>query len=415
MRYYTAIIILSWIALFVLGISVYENYRLSGKDKILYYLTFILIAVAALAEWLGEHFSGDTSIPTWLLRIIKCADYTLTPMIGGALVARFQSKSIRSWLIQGILLFNVIFQIISCFNGWMIVIDDNNYYKHGSLYILYMCVYLLIMLLIIIEFIVYGHRFRRQNRGSVLALLFLVSFGIIVQEISGGEIRTAYVALTLGVALLYIHNSEFYQIEADEEIRSQELKVLMGQIQPHFLFNCLSVIRETYHEDVQNGDKAINEFANYLRHNMDSLKGKQLVPFKEELKHVEAYLYLQKLRFGDDLDIKYKFEVTDFKLPTLTLQPIVENSITNGIRKQREHTGVVMIRTYEHKNWVEVCVIDNGTGFVPENISEDSERSHIGMVNVKERLRYACGGDLMVESVVGKGTTVKMIIPKGGY
>lgn len=152
MSYYTAIILISWIALIVLCISIHENYRISKKDKRVLYLTCVLIAVSALAEWLGERFSGDTSVPTWLLRIVKCADYTLTPIVGGAFIAQFHSNSIRVKLIRWVLIFNSVFQVAACFNNWMIIIDDKNDYIHGPLYPIYMTFYLVITALIAIEF-----------------------------------------------------------------------------------------------------------------------------------------------------------------------------------------------------------------------------------------------------------------------
>ncbi|MBQ9277462.1 MAG: histidine kinase [Lachnospiraceae bacterium] len=408
MSYYTAIILLSWIALGVLCISIHENYRISKKDKRVLYLTCVLIAVSALAEWLGEQFSGDTSVPTWLLRMTKCADYTLTPIAGGAFIAQFHSKSIRVKLINWVLIFNSVFQVAACFNNWMIIIDDENDYIHGPLYPIYMTFYLVITALIAIEFSVYGRHFRRQNRGSLYATMFLVFFGIFIQEIFGGEIRTAYISLTLGMTALYIHNAEFSQTVADDTIKMQEYQILVNQIQPHFLFNCLSVIRETYHEDVENGDKAITQFAKYLRHNMDSLTEKQTVSFTEELEHVKGYVSLQKLRFGDELDVRYEFECKDFNLPSLTLQPIVENAITYGVRKQREHIGIVTVKTHDYKDRVEVVVKDNGPGFDIKNIKEDDETSHIGITNVKERLRHVCGGDLIIDSKIGEALNFKV-------
>ncbi|MBQ9610390.1 MAG: histidine kinase [Lachnospiraceae bacterium] len=412
MYYYTAIIILSCIALSVLCILIHENYRISKKDKRVLYLTCVLIAVSALAEWLGERFSGDTSIPTWSLRVIKCADYILTPIVGGAFIAQFHSNSIRVKLIKWVLILNSVFQVVSCFNNWMIIIDDENDYIHGPLYPFYMTSYLVIIALIAMEFAVYGQHFRRQNRASLYATMILVFFGIFIQEIFCGEIRTAYIALTLGMTAFYIHNAEFSQTVADDTIRTQEFHILVSQIQPHFLFNCLSVIRETYHEDVENGDKAITQFAKYLRHNMDSLIGKQIVSFSEELEHVKGYVDLQKLRFGDELDVRYEFECTDFSLPTLTLQPIVENAITYGVRKQREHTGIVTVQTHDYKDRVEIVVTDNGPGFDIKNIKEDDKTSHIGISNVKERLHKACGGELIIDSVPGEGTAATIIIPK---
>ena len=90
--YYTSIIIISWLSLVVLSILVWENNRLTRKEKTLFYLTYALVALAALMEWMGILFNGDTAIPTWLLRTVKCADYILTPIAGAALMTNISRQ-----------------------------------------------------------------------------------------------------------------------------------------------------------------------------------------------------------------------------------------------------------------------------------------------------------------------------------
>ena len=145
---------------------------------------------------------------------------------------------------------------------------------------------------------------------------------------------------------------------------------------------------------------------------MDSLSENEPIPFTTELEHVKHFLALQQLRFEAALDVEYDLECTDFRLPTLTLQPIVENAVTYGVRKNPKGKGKVIIRSREYSDRWEVRVIDNGPGFVPETIPEDRYRSHIGIQNVRERLRYSIGGDLQMHSALGKGTTAIIILPK---
>ncbi len=107
----------------------------------------------------------------------------------------------------------------------MIVINDNTY-SHGQLYYLYIALYLAIIILVIIEFTLYGKRFRKQNVASLYASLGLVIVGILLQEILGGEVRLAYIALTICLALLFIHNSEFAQLELDDSFYEQKIRIL---------------------------------------------------------------------------------------------------------------------------------------------------------------------------------------------
>ena len=225
MSYYTSITILIWLTLGILCILVRENARLRSEKKTVFYLTYILTALAALAEWLGLKLGGSAA-PQWLLRLVKCADYILTPLSGGLIVAQLRNIKTR-WrvMLSRVLILNTVFQIVAMFTGWMTTVDDTNHYAHGPLYFVYIVLYLIVAALVVTEFVVYGRQFRRQNQISLYAILFLVIAGIALQELLGGEIRCAYVALTLGMALLYIHETEFSQQAADSHMHEQHIQI----------------------------------------------------------------------------------------------------------------------------------------------------------------------------------------------
>ena len=230
MTFYTAIIIVVWLALAVLSILVHENNRITNQTKIIMYVTYIVTALAALAEWLGVQFNGNADIPVWLLKTVKFFDYVLTPVAGGAIVLQLRTKTIWKKIIFGILALNTLFQIISAATGWMLVIDENNVYHHGPAYMVYIAIYSLIILFVIIEFAMYGKKFKKQNRVSLYALLVFVAVGILLQEIFGSEIRTAYISIAVGLSLMFIHYSEFSQLEADTRIREQMKQISLDPL-----------------------------------------------------------------------------------------------------------------------------------------------------------------------------------------
>ena len=100
MNYYSFIIILTWVTLMILSLLVRENDRIVRKDAGSYYLTYGVIALAALAEWLGLSFNGDPAVPVRVLQSVKCADYILTLLAGGALIAQLHRRSIFRILIR---------------------------------------------------------------------------------------------------------------------------------------------------------------------------------------------------------------------------------------------------------------------------------------------------------------------------
>ena len=230
MTFYTAIIIVVWLALVVLSILVHENNRISNHTKAVMYLTYAVTAVAALAEWLGVQFNGNPKIPVDVLKTVKLFDYILTPIAGGAIVLQLRTKTIWKKIIFGILGVNLIFQIVSVFTGLMLVVDADHVYHHGPAYIAYIIIYSLIIVFVIIEFAMYGAKFKKQNRVSLYALLVFVAVGILLQEIFGSEIRTAYITLAIGLSLMFIHYSEFSQLESDLRIREQMKQIRLDPL-----------------------------------------------------------------------------------------------------------------------------------------------------------------------------------------
>ena len=266
-----------------------------------------------------------------------------------------------------------------------------------------------------------------ESTGPVnitVMVVFLVCLGGItidvtsyfVTQSSTGSVYTlfAFLIVTVGAGI-YIMRSYLRQRrrleEQDRELAENRISIMMSQIQPHFLYNSLASIYYMCDEDPQLAKKAIDEFSSYLRVNMDSLKQTRNVPFAEELKHIRNYLNLEKMRYDDRLQIFYNIETTDFLVPALSIQPIVENAVRHGISKQPEG-GILDISAYEKEDCYEIVIEDDGVGFDPEKGSDDTSRSHIGIENVRYRLREMCGGELEITSEIGFGTTATIRIPK---
>ena len=224
--FYTCIILLCMMTLLVLCILVEGNGRIDKKDRWLYYLSYSLIAVSALAEWSAIQLNGRTDLPIILIHVAKCLDYILTPIAGGILVAQMKMRNRWTSFLIGLLAANTVFQVIAAFFGWMVTVDENHVYSHGPLYSIFIIIYLAVIILIIIGFAIYGQSFRRQNRRALYAIMVFVVTGIALQEASGGEARTVYLTLTIAAALLFIHYSGFSQQAADDHLEKQE-KILM--------------------------------------------------------------------------------------------------------------------------------------------------------------------------------------------
>ena len=224
-EYYNVMTVLSWMTLLVLCILIAENDRIPEKEKNSCYIACGLIGVSALAEWLGVYFDGNMAFPAWGLMLIKCADYILTPLAGGALVRHMNIDGRKYTLMHSVLCANIVFQIISFFTGWMVRVDEFHHYVHGPLYFVYVLLYLIVIGLVIYDFVRYGRTFRKQNRASLYSIMVLMFFGIILQEVTGSLLRTAYFSMTLGACLLFIHYTEFSLLKAEEDLLRQRRQI----------------------------------------------------------------------------------------------------------------------------------------------------------------------------------------------
>lgn len=230
------------------------------------------------------------------------------------------------------------------------------------------------------------------------------------------------IATTISLLLVYtlIHveqvkrATEIEKALVEKEFALSESKnaLVLSQIQPHFLYNALTSIYRLCDIKPETAKEAVSNFSKYLRGNLDSIKQTKMIPFDEELKHLQAYLFLEKLRYDDYLDIDYDIKSSGFFIPPLTVQPLVENAVNHGISDLPEG-GLIKISSREEPEYYEIDVSDNGIGFDP-NAKPSDGRSHIGISNVRSRLNIMCRGSLDIISIPNKGTTAIIKIPKGG-
>ena len=199
----------------------------------------------------------------------------------------------------------------------------------------------------------------------------------------------------------------------EKELYEAKVSVMVSQISPHFMYNALTSIAMMCTIDPETAQEATITFAKYLRENMDSLKQTKPVRFEQELDHLKKYLYIEKLRFGKKLNIEYDIQATDFVIPLLSAQPLAENAVKHGVGMKKKG-GTVKISSRETDTAYEVIISDDGVGFDTSAPKADDGRSHVGMDNTRTRLKEMCGGEVVIESTVGEGTTARIILPKEG-
>ena len=317
-------------------------------------------------------------------------------------------------IISGICCLFIILSIVSLFNGILFSYDAEGNFVYGPLYGLVRA----FDLIGIIGEIVLVLSYRKML--SLRVTLFLLTFTILPLMAMSLQFIwdpiPEYLATTLSLIVIYIlFHGEITNrlVETEMQLSESRIAVMLSQIQPHFLYNSLNAIRGLCRKDPEQARDAIGSFAEYLRGNMDSLNNTKPIPFIRELSHIENYLKLEKFRFGDELKVIYDIKEKNFFIPALSVQPLVENAVKHGIC-EKENGGTLTLKTYCDGEYIVIEVSDDGVGFDAEKlISEDKERSHIGILNTRERLKQMIGASLTIESSPGKGTVAKIrFIPK---
>lgn len=192
------------------------------------------------------------------------------------------------------------------------------------------------------------------------------------------------------------------------ELEQERNKLLVMQIQPHFIFNSLATIQSLCYTDSDAAADCIDVFGDYLRANINSLSSNEMIDFKSELEHIEQYVRLEKASTDVNFTMIYDLEIKDFKIPPLTVQPLVENAIKHGALTRRDGTGFVKIKTEEFGGMIRIIITDNGKGAALT--PKQKEHQSVGTENVRQRLALMCNGALDIE-LIDRGAESVITIP----
>ena len=201
---------------------------------------------------------------------------------------------------------------------------------------------------------------------------------------------------------------EMEKIVLNAELAESRISTMMSQIRPHFIYNTLGSIEQLCELDPQKAGELVHDFAKYLRGNFGELDNPKPILMSQEMDHVHHYVSIENVRFPD-MTFSFEMNSDDFRIPALSVQPIVENAIKHGLMKLQKG-GTIRVTTYQTDEEYCVSVVDDGVGFDSSLLLD--ERKHVGLRNIRERLKAMVNGTLEIESAVGKGTRVLIRIPR---
>ena len=319
-------------------------------------------------------------------------------------------KDITTIVILGLLAIFIVLDIVNIFNH-MFFYSVNGVYTRAKLMFLSQG-YQFVALAVVFIITVLNRKLNLTQKIAFSFYCLLPLVAIVLQNLLPGY-AIAYLSIVISIEILFLFVNVRKNVElANEAKRSKEaeIKLMMSQIQPHFIYNTLASISTLIKIDPDKAQKALDEFTEYLRANLSSLTKTGLINFKEELRHIETYLSLEKMRFDERLSVNFDIKAVDFLVPPLSIQPLVENAVKHGILQKLEG-GTISIKTYEDEKAYYVEIEDDGVGFDLNNL-DPTDNNHIGLNNVKYRLSSMCNGELNIYSVIDKGTTMVVTFNK---
>ena len=258
------------------------------------------------------------------------------------------------------------------------------------------------------------------------AMLFLITAAIFLHiRIKGYQYSSTLYIYPICICIYWIIVSIYMrklQLENEEELFAEKVKnfetnqeknqLLLNQIKPHFIYNCLSNIKYLYKHDVELADKAMVSFTNYLRHNIDHLGVNTPIPFTREMNNIQNYLSLAEIRYNNAFKVEYNIEFDDFNIYPFTLQPLVENAVKHGVSHMKGE-GLIEFGVYQEGDVIVITIWDNGKGFDSSafNSTDPNAAKHVGLMNTIDRIQRYLNGTIHIESTLGNGTMITITFP----
>jgi sensor histidine kinase YesM len=309
-----------------------------------------------------------------------------------------------------IFLIFVISDLVNINTGFYFYAENGEYVRNKFMILSQGYEFIIFLIIILVAFL--NPKLKKREKAAFIIYCLLPILGILFQNVYSGY-AIGYVSIIITVEILFF----FANVEKNIELAKQEekkkeahVKLMISQIQPHFIYNSLSAISTLISINPDEAQKSLDNFTEYLRRNLSSLTETRLIPFENELKHIETYVSLEKMRFKDRINIIYDIGTKDFFVPPLTIQPIVENAIKHGILKKIEG-GTVTLTTYETDSSYVIEIKDDGIGFNLNEIDFD-ENTHFGLKNISYRISHTCEGDLNIISKKNEGTKITVTLKK---
>ena len=343
-----------------------------------------------------ESLFSSLLLPLLTLYVLRCTDEdwkkSPTLYVSGGL-----------WLVYFGLL------VMTQFTTFIYYVTKDNIYHRGTWYPVLLVPTALLLLLNLIAVLRRRTKLSKKQRIALESYLLIPLACMLIQMFSYGllliVIGTSVSAMFMFVFILSDQTDTY--VRTREELALHRAKVSVLQMRPHFIHNTLTSIYCLCGQDPQKAQQVILDFNSYLRKNFAAIAKEGTIPFTEELEHTRAYLAVEQVRFDGKLFVEFDTPFTNFRLPPLTLQPIVENAVKHGVDPELEPL-YISIHTRDAADGSEIIVEDTGPGMEDD---PSTAGTRTALANIRERLELICKGTLVITDRDGGGTVVIISVP----
>ena len=397
----------------------FRDYKIPSSGLVPVIAVIVLISATTyfLNEWSYDvthtYASADRAWHIRFRTIVSIIDYVVQPLII-LLELQIITPGMRHKLRLAIpALINALIYATSPLTGGLgFSIGSSNQYIRGPLgYTIFyvMTFYLAVFIFVSIK------SFKDYSRTRGLLLAFISCASVLTMLLEATARVSGYVdeVSALSVLVYYIYLIAVYQQSLRENLAEKELKItqdkitmLQQQIRPHFIFNSLNVIRALIKRDPQKAISGIDSFVSYLRGHVYAIDNSDLISFDDELVNVKAYVGLVQPSYDDAIDITYDLGFTDFSIPALSLEPIVENAVKHGIGKNGGYIRIITSKESEH---IKIIVMNSNVEKIDYSQKERA-RLGVGLENTRTRLKLLLNGSVDMTKTDTE-TTVTISIP----
>ncbi|MBR4152579.1 MAG: histidine kinase [Selenomonadaceae bacterium] len=407
-----AVIALSAMVLWI-SVIIPSTSQWNKRFFVILFAVFVLYMISALVDLVVY----DEPNLAWAEKIVAYFEYLLLsipmPMFTAYLLRTCGEDWLKSSLFRTVVaLWGIYFILLATapFTTIFYYVTPDNQFVYGTWHSLMVAPMFAVMFLNSASVI--KRRDKLPKKYYVAFLIHLIPLQIVllinclITELAVSVVLSACVSiLSLFVIILYDQIEQY--VGQQREIAHQRASIMVLQMRPHFIYNAMMSIYYLCAKDSKKAQQVTLDFTTYLRKNFTAIVSEDTVPFSDELEHTRAYLAVEQVQFEDSLFVEYDTPHKEFRLPPLTLQPIVENAVKHGMDPEYAPLRI-SIKTRETDSGNEIIVEDTGPGFEPV---DDDGKTHTALANIQQRLEMMCGGKMTIRPRAGGGTVVTVTIP----